>query len=180
MMALAITTGDAWSGAAVMFAFTLGASPLFFTLAYLATRLGQRLERMFLRLVAGLSLALGVYALLGALTLLGIGSSSLQVNAAATATEAQRAPATDTLEIQVVDRGYVPGVLYAKAGVPVTLTLVTQNSYGCARAFTIPRLGVREVLPETGRVAIRLPPQDPGTLPFACSMGMYGGQIQFQ
>jgi len=181
MMALAITTGDAWSGAAVMFAFTLGASPLFFTLAYLATQLGQRLERVFLRLVAGASLALGAYALMGALALLDIGiPSSLQVNAAATATEAQRVPASDTLEVQVVDQGYVPGVLYAKAGVPVSLTLVTQNSYGCARAFTIPRLGVREVLPETGRVVVRLPPQDPGTLAFACSMGMYGGQIQFQ
>ncbi|UQN08050.1 sulfite exporter TauE/SafE family protein [Deinococcus sp. QL22] len=181
MMALAIATGDAWSGAAVMFAFTLGASPLFFTLAYLATRLGQRLERVFLQLVAGVSLVLGVSALMGALTLLGVGTpNSLQANAAVTPTATPRGPATDTLEVQVVDRGYVPGVLYAKAGVPVTLTLVTQNSAGCARAFTIPRLGVREILPETGRVVVHLPPQRPGTLPFACSMGMYGGQIQFQ
>ncbi|WP_146160734.1 sulfite exporter TauE/SafE family protein [Deinococcus arcticus] len=178
MMALAITTGDAWSGAAVMFAFTLGASPLFFTLAYLATRLGQGLERLFLQVVAGVSLVLGAYALKGALALLGT-LGSLQAGAV-TSTPTHLLPATDTLELQAADRGYVPTVLYAKAGVPVTLTLVTQSPSGCARAFTIPRLGVREVLPETGRVVVHLPPQHPGTLSFACSMGMYRGQIQFQ
>lgn len=179
MMALAISTGDAWSGATVMFAFTLGASPLFFTLAYLATQIGQRLERVFLRLVAGVSLVLGVYALTGALALLGV-SGSLQAIATPAPAQTRPVAASDTLELQVIDRGYAPDVLYAKAGVPVTLTLVTQNSYGCARAFTIPRLGVREILPETGRVVVQLPPQGPGSLQFACSMGMYGGQIQFQ
>lgn len=179
MMALAVASGNAWSGATVMFAFTLGTSPLFFTLAYLATRLGQRLEKVFLRLVAGVSLLLGAYALTGALSLLGV-PGALQANVAPPAMTTSNAVASDTLELQVLDRAYEPNVLIAKAGVPVTLTLVTQESYGCTRAFTIPRLGVREILPAAGRTILQLPPQGPGTLTFSCSMGMYGGQIQFQ
>ncbi|WP_052326872.1 sulfite exporter TauE/SafE family protein [Deinococcus peraridilitoris] len=51
VMALAVASGSAWSGATVMFAFTLGASPLFFTLVYPATRLGRHLKGVFLRVV---------------------------------------------------------------------------------------------------------------------------------
>ena len=39
-------------GAALMFAFTLGTSPVFFIVAYLTTELGSRLEKFFMRFVA--------------------------------------------------------------------------------------------------------------------------------
>lgn len=39
-------------GAALMFAFTLGTSPVFFVIAYLTTELDARLEKFFMRFVA--------------------------------------------------------------------------------------------------------------------------------
>jgi uncharacterized protein len=44
MIATALGTGSILLGAALMFAFTLGTSPVFFLIAYLTTELGARLE----------------------------------------------------------------------------------------------------------------------------------------
>ncbi len=86
----------------------------------------------------------------------------------------------DVLTINVVNNGYKPSVLHASADKPLKLSLVTDNTRGCSRAFTIPALGIEEVLPATGTVTIDLPAQKAGTvLRFSCSMGMYTGQIQF-
>ncbi len=68
--------------------------------------------------------------------------------------------------------------LTIKAGTPVRLKLVTNNVYSCARAFTIPALGVERVLPATGTEYVDIPAQSPGRLAFPCSMGMYGGVIE--
>ena len=71
MMAVAIGSGSPITGAAIMFAFTLGASPVFFTVAYFATRMGARLEANFIRVVAVLVLVLGLVSIESALTLMG-------------------------------------------------------------------------------------------------------------
>jgi uncharacterized protein len=71
MMAVAIGSGTPFMGAALMFAFILGTSPVFFTVAYLATRLGARLEANFMRFVAVVVLVLGVVAINTGLNLMG-------------------------------------------------------------------------------------------------------------
>jgi sulfite exporter TauE/SafE len=71
MMAVAIATGDGLTGAATMLAFTLGTTPVFFTVAYLATRLGSRLEKSFIRIVAVLVFVLGLVSIDSGLTMAG-------------------------------------------------------------------------------------------------------------
>ena len=71
MMAVAIGSGTPLMGAALMFAFILGTSPVFFTVAYLTTRLGARLEANFMRFVAVVVLLLGVMAIDTGLNLMG-------------------------------------------------------------------------------------------------------------
>jgi sulfite exporter TauE/SafE len=71
MMAVAIGTGNPITGAMIMFAFTLGASPVFFAVAYFATRMGERLEANFMRVVAVLMLVLGLVSIESGLTLMG-------------------------------------------------------------------------------------------------------------
>lgn len=182
MMALALATGKPVEGAVLMFAFTLGTSPVFFILAYLFTRLGSKLERGFLVVTAVLILALGVVSINSGLNLLGspVSLSSLigpkltqQANLAATDLNA-------IVRINVENAGYSPNVVYAKAGVPVRLELVTDNTQSCTRAFTIPVLNVAEILPKTGTKVVDIPAQKAGKMSFSCSMGMYTGVIVFQ
>jgi sulfite exporter TauE/SafE len=79
MMAAALGTGNPWTGAALMFAFTLGASPVFFAVVYFATQLGSRLEKNFMRFVAVVMLLLGFVAIDTGLTLAGSPISFTQV-----------------------------------------------------------------------------------------------------
>lgn len=71
MMALAIGTGDPWQGAGIMFAFTLGTTPLFFSLALLMTQIGKRWEHHFTKGIAVVVLVLGIVAADGGMNLLG-------------------------------------------------------------------------------------------------------------
>ena len=70
MMALAIGSGDPLTGALIMFAFTLGTTPVFFALAYTATRLGSLLEARFVKVVAVVVLVLGLFSITTGLNLL--------------------------------------------------------------------------------------------------------------
>ncbi len=65
MMAAAVGTGDPLQGLMIMFSFILGTSPVFFTLAYLATRLGATIEKYFTRIVAVVVIILGIVSVAG-------------------------------------------------------------------------------------------------------------------
>lgn len=71
MMAVALSAASPIEGAALMFAFTLGTSPVFFLVAYFATRLGAKLEKHFMRFVAVVVLLLAVVTIDSGLTLTG-------------------------------------------------------------------------------------------------------------
>lgn len=186
MMAAALGTGSPVLGAALLFAFTLGTSPVFFLVAYLATQIGRRLESFFMRFVAVVVLILGLVTLNSGLNLMGSPLAFANLTrglftAGETTSNPPASPSSEgALQLKVANNGYFPGTLNAKANEPISLDLVTQNTYSCARDFVIPALKIYTLLPETGRVTVDIPPQEPGTiLRFTCSMGMYTGQIVF-
>jgi len=191
MMATALGTGSALMGAALMFAFTLGTSPVFFIVAYLATELGSKLEKFFMRFVAIVVLILGFVTLDSGLNLMGSPFSLQNMTrnwftpqAAANASADVPQPVTAAegeIVLNVENGGYSPAILKAPAGKDLTLNLVTNKTYSCARDFVIPDLNFYELLPDTGTVQVNIPAQEVGsTLFFTCSMGMYTGQIVFE
>ncbi len=184
MMALAIGTANPLEGAAILFAFVLGSSPLFFAASYLTMKLGQRLQAGFTRFVAAVVLILALVTIESGLNLAGSPISFTNLFRALSGGDqaaAAPAPASDQLTINVLNNGYSPAVLNAPANKAVTLTLVTDRTQSCSRAFVIPSLNVEKVLPATGQETVQIPPQAPGTvMAFSCSMGMYTGQIIFQ
>jgi hypothetical protein len=183
MMGAALATGRVGMGAALMFAFTLGTSPVFFRVAYLTTKIGARLESLFMRFVAIAVLVLGLVTLNSGLNLIG---SPLSFGNLArgwfSPSPGQTVVASDEgLTLFVENEGYFPRTLRAKANAPVALNLVTDRTYSCARDFVIPALSYYELLPDTGKVVVDIPAQAPGTrMFFTCSMGMYTGLIVFE
>lgn len=188
MMATALGTGSAALGAALMFAFILGTSPVFFIVAYLATELGAKLEKFFMRFVAVVVLILGFTTLNGGLNVLGspLSFQNLTRNFLASNESASAAPSAPQipdgeLVLNVQNGGYFPATLKAPAGKDLTLNLVTNQTYSCARDFVIPALNVNQLLPDTGTMQVNIPAQPKGSrLFFTCSMGMYTGQIVFE
>lgn len=185
MMVLAVGTGDPLMGAAVMFAFTLGTSPLFFALAYMATRLGETMHTRFVTLAAVAVLVLGFFSIEGGWNLLGApmpfenNGNAAVAPAAPAAAPVQTGASGSVITINALNTSYSPNVIQAKAGEPVKLQIVTNNTTGCTRAFVIPAMNIQKILPQSGTTVIELPPQQAGTLRYTCSMGMYGGRIDF-
>jgi len=190
MMATALGTGSAAMGAALMFAFVLGTSPVFFIIAYLTTELGARLEKFFMRFVAVVVLILGFTTLNSGLNVLGSPLSFQNLTRSLIPSNGDSAPVSESAQpaapggdifLQVDNDGYFPGTLGAPADTEVTLNLVTNQTYSCARDFVIPSLNVYQLLPDTGTMQVSIPAQPKGTtMFFTCSMGMYTGQIVFQ
>jgi uncharacterized protein len=189
MMATALGTGSIAMGAALMFAFTLGTSPVFFIVAYLTTELGSRLEKFFMRFVAVAILILGFVTLDSGLNLMGSPFSLQNLTRAWSSSPTESAAVTESgqpvergeIYLNVENSGYSPAVMTAPANTELTLNLVTNETYSCARDFVIPKLNFYMLLPATGVMQTTIPPQKAGTtLFYTCSMGMYTGQIIFE
>jgi sulfite exporter TauE/SafE len=190
MMATALGTGSVAMGAALMFAFILGTSPVFFIVAYLTTELGSKLEKFFMRFVAVVLLILGFVTLDGGLNVLGSPLSFENLTRGLVSSESGSKPVADSVQpsaadseivLNVQNNGYSPATLKAPAGKDLTLNLLTNKTYSCARDFVIPALNIYQLLPDTGKVQVNIPAQQKGsTLFFTCSMGMYTGQIVFE
>ena len=190
MMAAALATGSPLTGAAMMFAFVLGTSPVFFIVAYLTTELGSRLEKFFMRFVAVTVLILGLVTLDGGLNVMGsplsfqnLSRSLLpsESSSSAQASSPQPAASDGGLTLNVENDGYFPQTLRADANTAFKLNLVTNKTYSCARDFVIPALNFYQLLPDTGSVQVDIPAQPSGTrMFFTCSMGMYTGMIIFE
>ncbi len=192
MMVLAIGTGNSLTGAAIMFAFILGTTPVFFGLAYVATRLGEALHARFLQVAGAVVLILGLLSIEGGLNLMGspysfsnvlnaVGTSLSDASASGdNAAQAAQPDADGSVTIHVYNTAYAPNLIRAPTGKPVTLTLITNGTTGCTRSFVIPALGAQRVLPESGSTQFQISTQAAsGDLRFTCSMGMYSGHIQF-
>jgi len=191
MMVLAVGTGSPLLGAAIMFSFILGTTPVFFGLAYVATRLGEVLHTRFLQLAGATILILGLVSIEGGLNLMGspYSFSNLLNSAAVTLAEASgssqdvaaaQPDANGAITIHAYNTSYEPSLIKAPSGKPVSLTVVTSGTTGCTRGFVIPAIGLQRNLPETGQITINIPPSAAnGNLRFTCSMGMYSGYFEF-
>jgi sulfite exporter TauE/SafE len=183
MMAVALATGNPIQGAALMFAFILGSSPVFFLVSFLTMQISQRLEKWFYRAIGITVLVFGLISVNSGFNVMGIPLFPQRSPIAAEVdpiSPTSLAASDSVLELLAQNNGYFPERLAAPADVPLTLNVVTENTVSCSRAFLVPSLGVQVILPETGVVPISIPAQPAGTvLPFTCSMGMYTGEIVF-
>lgn len=180
MMALAIGSGSPFLGAAILFAFVLGTSPLFFILGYFATRLGESMHKKFMKVAAVALILLAVFNLNNVLALTG---SSWTLNGIFKQTKnvetsvSQEAPSQNVV-IDIQASGYNPNVVTVKAGSNVSFKIKNDGVYTCASAFTIPYFNYQKVVQagNTETIALKMPDK-PTKIPFMCSMGMYRGVI---
>ncbi|HSA83489.1 MAG TPA: sulfite exporter TauE/SafE family protein [Patescibacteria group bacterium] len=186
MMALAIASGTPLYGAAILFAFVLGTSPVFFLLGYFATKLGDTLHQKFMRVAAYAIILLAVFNANNALALTGspVTLETMWKGFYCTVSFCSNTPTvqatlpTDEATITIQSTGYNPQQITVSAGRRVTLHLKNTDSYSCAQSFTIPSLNVQRVVSVGTTDTITFDaPKEKGKIPFMCSMGMYRGVI---
>ncbi len=180
MMALAIGSGSPLLGAAVLFAFILGTSPLFFTLGYFATRLGESLHQKFMKVAAFVLIILAVFNLNNVLALTGSSwtLNNLTKQSETVSSNVPDATPSENVVIKINDHGYTPNQITVKSGTNVSLKVQNDGSYTCASAFTIPYFNYQKVVQvgEAETISLKMP-DSPTQIPFMCSMGMYRGVI---
>lgn len=77
----------------------------------------------------------------------------------------------------VVDGGYTPNTIRAKAGQALRLVFDRRDDSSCSEEVVIPAFGIKRFLPTGERTAIEITPSEPGRIPFTCGMGMLKGAI---
>lgn len=197
MMIAAMGTGSALWGGLLMFAYTLGTIPLFFSLGYLATQLGASLRGAFAKVAAVAIIFLAVLSITAGLALLGVpvpdvasfgrgetrAATTRPAQATAPQSPSNAAPAAGAVQevtLRADPTAYVPNRIVFKTGTPAKLKLTTGDRLGCTSSFLIPALGVQKILGKNQQAVFDIPTDQPRTIPFTCSMGMYRGIIEVQ
>lgn len=182
--ALALTSGSPLAGAATMAVFVIGTSPLFAALGYAARKAATAWRGRLALATGAVVVVMGLFTLNGGLELAGSPLAVSRVTAALArpdpapaAAGATIAQGHQTVVISATSGGYAPAQTPAKAGLPTTLVIDSDQPAGCVRSFTIAALGVQKILPTSGQTRIELGTLAPGTLAYACGMGMYTGTI---
>lgn len=182
MMALAAGTGSPWWGMATLSVFVLGTSPLFFLLGVSIDVIKATLKDKFGVVAATLVMVLALINFNSALTLYGskVTLKSLGRAVYCTVTFCPEAQNTGEPTTEPVVTFWLNGYRIDNPVIPkgeeITLTLTNTAGEGCIQAFTIPQLGIQEVVPVGQATTVRFTaPDTSGELPFSCSMGMYGG-----
>ena len=186
MMALAIASGSPFLGAATLFAFVLGTSPVFFILGFFATKLGDIFQQKFMKLAAYVIILLAIFNINNAIALSGsnftlenIGRNVWCVFTVCEGGGSASLPqVNNNPTITIRSLGYQPNIITVKVGAEVHMKITNVDGTSCVQALTIPSLGIQKVVaPGTSGEIDFTAPSTPGQIPFMCTMGMFRGVI---
>ena len=188
MEVLAINTGSPIQGAMIMLAFMLGTSPLFGILGVATAKLSEGWYQKFTRVAAWSLIIMFIYSINGVLLVV---NSPITVNKLISPIsyffsderfeQIAAVGVTDGVQkvtLEVLNRGYSPKSFKVKQGIPVQLTLNSNEVYSCALAFVFKEFGINTFLESTDSQTFTFTPKKPGKYTFTCSMGMYTGTME--
>lgn len=180
MMLLAISAGNPLTSALILFSFILGTIPIFFAIGLATNELFA--HKAFLYLAALVVLIFGLISINSGQILRGSVHTfqnywKVTIGSNENSSTAKIVNGKQQVAIEVTSHGYKSDVNTVKVGIPVEITLTTNNVLSCARAFTIPDYNISKVLPVTGTATIEFLPSHTGIVVYTCSMGMYSGSF---
>ena len=76
-----------------------------------------------------------------------------------------------------VSGSYLPDVVYAKAGRPIRIVFLREETAACSERVLFPAFGKSTMLPAGQAVVVELPACPPGTYEFTCAMGILRGRL---
>ncbi len=188
MMMTALQFGSPLLSSGILLVFTLGTIPLFLLFGVFIQTAAKVFEKYFMTVAGVFLLGLAVWNLSNAAAIAGfdvslhrlvrpiycqmvycddlVGGNRMQ----------QKATQTPAITMQstvyMIDNPNIP------AGAEIHLKIRNVRGGGCIQFFTIPKLGIEKIVPVGEEAEITFTaPNEKGTLPFMCSMGMYRGQF---
>ena len=168
---VALSSGNAFSGATIMFTFALGTLPFLLGIGALGASLKGALSRSFLRFAGIVVLVLAFLNLQTGMALAGV--HLLPVAGGPSAAPAEK-KGVQEVSMSVTSYGYEPSAITIRAGVPVRWKVNGDGAVGCTSILTIPDLNISKPLTR-GENIIEFTASAKGRLDFMCSMGMVRG-----
>jgi len=189
MEVLAINSGNPISGALIMFAFVLGTTPLFAILGIATAKLSEGWYSKFTKFAAFILVAMAIYSFNGVMIVMNSPITLQKLVRPVTAIFSENRSSDSSpiisskngiqkVTINVYNQGYSPKYVKVKAGVPVELTLQSQDTYSCALAFVLKEFGINTFLKATDKQTFSFIPKQTGKYTYTCSMGMYTGTLE--
>ncbi|MBP7875702.1 sulfite exporter TauE/SafE family protein [Candidatus Woesebacteria bacterium] len=184
MEIIAINSGNPLIGAATLFSFILGTTPIFLIFGLGASVLQKKYSTVFRLTAATMLILLSLYSVNGILVANGAPISWQKLTASFSRTSSAGQPTVPVVDgvqqivINVTNSGYEPRYIRVKSGTPAKLTLISKDAYSCALSFRFPEFKISTFLAANDEQAFMLTPTVKGKYNFACSMGMYTGTME--
>jgi len=173
---LALSSGSAASGAAIMAAFALGTTPGLFAIGVGASALTKPRFAPLLRGMGVVVLAFAMITGVGALRALAPAWGPATIEASTRTANVIDVGGVQEATTRVVTAGYEPANTVVYAGVPVRWTL-DPLVVSCAGIVDGDAVGVGRIEALYEDAVAEFTIDEPGTYTFNCAMGMYSGTI---
>jgi len=89
----------------------------------------------------------------------------------------RRTPTIQKLTVALTEKGYQPGSLKLRRGIPAQVTFIRKVSATCGTQVVIPVYDIKRDLPLNEPVSVAFTPSKSGTFTFSCGMGMLRGSL---
>ncbi|OQB20321.1 MAG: Copper-exporting P-type ATPase A [Firmicutes bacterium ADurb.Bin182] len=179
MQLYALSTGSVVSGAVSMFLFSIGTVPLMFGLGALSSVLSKKFTGKMMTVSAYLVVILGVFMFTNGLSLSGVNVTE-PVKKASAQSQYENAAVlkggVQTVTTKLLNGRYQP--ITVQKGIPVKWTIQADENdiNGCNYSIIIPKLNKQiDLVP--GDNVIEFTPEENGTIPYSCWMGMIRNKI---
>jgi len=173
--------GDFVTGALVMLAFSLGTLPALAGIGAFTSFAKGKTQRHFTTFSAILIIMLGLFAMPNGLALAGA-SISLGGDDLSTTIDdnVKIVDGRQIVEMKIIGLDYYPHQFTVMQGIPVEWRIDGTQAEGCAQVISVPKLGLTEFMPRQGLKTIEFLPENVGSIPFSCTMGMttYGTKFE--
>ncbi|CAN5635276.1 cupredoxin domain-containing protein [soil metagenome] len=112
-------------------------------------------------------------------TVLSIGLIVLAFSFAGSAQTTKKAakPKPQYAKVLISEKGYEPGTLKLKRGVPAKVTFLRTTENTCGTEIVIPAYGINKPLPLNEKVVVSFTPKKAGEFKFTCGMNMMRGKL---
>ncbi|MFC1810332.1 sulfite exporter TauE/SafE family protein [Patescibacteria group bacterium] len=175
MQVAAIASGSFVTGALIMGVFAIGTFPALFSLG-LGSSYAKKSKFSFVNKIIGvIVIFFSIYSLNSGLVLAGSNFTLDFWNTGGTGVESSIEEGVQVIKMDV-DWTFKPNEFVIKKGVPVRWEIEGVNVSGCSNEIAIPRLNMSKKI-EKGINIIEFTPEETGTIPFTCWMGMLGGKF---
>lgn len=180
MQLYAMSTGSFLSGALIMGTFALGTAPGLLSIGGLTSVIKGTFAKKFFKFAGLVVIALAIFNISNGFNLTGITAklSSIRINNSTTddGPSVKIENGVQTVNMTQTSSGYTPNKFTIKKGIPVKWIVNSTNPNSCAASLRSEKLDIHTFL-KAGENVFEFTPQETGTIPFSCSMGMYGGQF---